>query len=546
MALAVSVYAEEPYYSVDGDTLYSGSVARIRALEVPVLQSPGYLLGSAGSDLVTSTMWGPEIRLTYLNESDTMGLSEGPWATVSEDTVFMSFGISLPWCESAPFLMSSYDGGETWSESWCITNDDTAVSAYHSFLHYYDNRLNVGGMSSRTQNDHYRNVYVKYSDDLGFVWSEPFFFFTRGQRYIGMQGGTSHKDTLLFAFYHGEDRDYNDIDSLKATHSFDNGETWSPLRNVSHHEHPFTAYYFHLRYCMGRVHLLYQDRSPTEGLTEIFYAFSDDWGESWSDAVIVSDDSSQHSQWSYLYASPEGILVASWYDYKYGSGESGFAGDILCRISTDNGETWGEEMQLTDHHEATASRSFINGNQIGMLWEDTRTGFFTPEFYFTESSDLGQTWTQELRLTDAPGLTGLPEMYFENNTVYLFWVDARDNPPFGLDIYFRRAEIIETLIGEGDTVQPNSMALSCYPNPFNSTTVLTLNGFEGGDAEIRIYGITGVLVKTLLTKEGRATWDATDNSGRKVSSGIYFAGVAIEKSVRTPRGAGTIKLLLLK
>jgi hypothetical protein len=55
--------------------------------------------------------------------------------------------------------------------------------------------------------------------------------------------------------------------------------------------------------------------------------------------VIVSDDSCQHSQWSYLYASPEGVLVASWYDYKYGSGGSGFAGDILYRISTDNGES---------------------------------------------------------------------------------------------------------------------------------------------------------------------------------------------------------------
>jgi hypothetical protein len=84
------------------------------------------------------------------------------------------------------------------------------------------------------------------------------------------------------------------------------------------------------------------------------------------------------------------------------------------------------------------------------------------------------------------------------------------------------------------------MALTCQPNPFNTTTLLTLNGLEGGDAEIGIYGITGVLVKTLLTKEGKAAWDATDNSGRKVSSGIYFAGVETQQKSRA------IKLVYLK
>jgi hypothetical protein len=177
---------------------------------------------------------------------------------------------------------------------------------------------------------------------------------------------------------------------------------------------------------------------------------------------------------------------------------------------------------------------------MGIVWEDTRTGFFTPELYFAESFDLGQTWTEELRLTDAPGLTSSPQLYFDDNRLFLFWKDARDNPPFGVEIYFRRAEIIETLIGEGDTVRPNSMALSCYPNPFNSTTVLTLNGFEGGDVTIRIYDILGGLTRTLSTREGKATWDATDNSGRKVSSGIYFA------RGKGAAGYSTAKLIYLR
>ncbi len=207
----------------------------------------------------------------------------------------------------------------------------------------------------------------------------------------------------------------------------------------------------------------------------------------------------------------------------FGVGGEGFAGDILYRISTDNGESWGEEMQLTDHHEASASRSFINGDHIGILWQDSRISFFAPEFYYTESFDLGQTWTEELRLTDAPGATSSPDLHLQEDRLYLFWTDARDNPPFIDDVYFRRGRVTQTSIAEGGVSLPDRLQLSSYPNPFNSSIILTLEGYKGGDAEIKIFDITGAHIKTLSTREGKATWDATDNAGRKVASGIYFA-----------------------
>ncbi|UCE64974.1 MAG: T9SS type A sorting domain-containing protein, partial [Candidatus Zixiibacteriota bacterium] len=87
--------------------------------------------------------------------------------------------------------------------------------------------------------------------------------------------------------------------------------------------------------------------------------------------------------------------------------------------------------------------------------------------------------------------------------------------------------------------------VNSYPNPFNSSTTITVNYLEGGDARIRIYDITGRLVKELETtnKEGgeiKAVWDATDNSGRRVSSGIYFA------RVKSDNYSSIKKLLYLK
>ncbi|RKX21015.1 MAG: hypothetical protein DRP26_00570 [Candidatus Zixiibacteriota bacterium] len=75
--------------------------------------------------------------------------------------------------------------------------------------------------------------------------------------------------------------------------------------------------------------------------------------------------------------------------------------------------------------------------------------------------------------------------------------------------------------------------------------MITLNHVKGGEACLEIYDITGRLVKKLqqgVETNGRVNfvWDATDNSGNKVSSGVYFA------KALTPQDVKTVKLLYLK
>ena len=67
----------------------------------------------------------------------------------------------------------------------------------------------------------------------------------------------------------------------------------------------------------------------------------------------------------------------------------------------------------------------------------------------------------------------------------------------------------------------------CYPNPFNSSTQIRFGIPEAGSVTLKIYNINGELVKTLVDGNMSAgfhqvTWNATDNSGNKISSGIYF------------------------
>ena len=70
-----------------------------------------------------------------------------------------------------------------------------------------------------------------------------------------------------------------------------------------------------------------------------------------------------------------------------------------------------------------------------------------------------------------------------------------------------------------------------YPNPFNPTTTINFNVQMDGPVTLKIYDITGRLVRTLVNNEFRSAgnsggydvmWDGTDNFGSIVSAGLYL------------------------
>jgi len=525
------VDAQVPHYSPDGDTAYFGNNAILRARGIEQAPPAPALLGTAPDGRI-ATVWGPEVRVT-----DQGSLASNPSAVAFGDSIFVSYSIHLDW-GIAPFLKMSSDRGQTWGPPWCITNDDTASQAVFSGMGYHDGRIIVTGRTIWSDDHPYVNYDSKYSGDGGHLWSQPYFFLAPyWQPTVGRSGGLAVADTFLFAFEHGESWIGYRVDSLKTAASFDNGELWGPLRQAVHINN--SNYEFWLGYSLVRIHLLYQ-YSPY--YTEVYYSHSDDWGQTWTEPVLISDGIIDHSQWPGLFASSEGRLIATWFDYKYGAGPSGFTGDILYRVSEDNGETWGPELRLTQNHNATASQAFIEGNLVGVVWQDHRFGFNSPELYYAESPDLGQTWSEELRLTDAPGFRGYQRLYLnrEDSDLFLFWSDARDNPPFGYEIYFRKAEVVVGIEEREKGELPDRISSSSYPNPFNSSTSITIWGLKGGTGKLNIYDICGGFIRTLEVRDGKASWDATDNARKKLGCGVYFA------RVETPQGKATIKLLLLK
>ncbi len=84
------------------------------------------------------------------------------------------------------------------------------------------------------------------------------------------------------------------------------------------------------------------------------------------------------------------------------------------------------------------------------------------------------------------------------------------------------------------------------PNPFNPTTTVEYSVGQPGQVFVRIYDVTGRIVRTLVdgdvaaARDYQVRWNGQDDSGRSVPSSIYFC------RVETATGAATQKLTLLK
>ena len=78
-------------------------------------------------------------------------------------------------------------------------------------------------------------------------------------------------------------------------------------------------------------------------------------------------------------------------------------------------------------------------------------------------------------------------------------------------------------------IAPESFTLiSNFPNPFNLSTTISFTLSAPGFTELSVYNMAGQQVKRLLYKNlsagsHTALWDGCDDSGKTVSSGVYFS-----------------------
>jgi hypothetical protein len=112
-------------------------------------------------------------------------------------------------------------------------------------------------------------------------------------------------------------------------------------------------------------------------------------------------------------------------------------------------------------------------------------------------------------------------------------------------LYCASAETVVTGVGEGggDDDAPDAPPVAFilnqnFPNPFNPRTTMEYSILETGLVNLSIFDVSGRLVRTLVNEpktagKYRTTWNARDNSGREVASGVYFVRLVSAGEMKT-------------
>jgi hypothetical protein len=475
-----------------------------------------------------STIWGTDQRLSYT----TMERIHDPEIAVWGNYVYVVWWNVHDVLED---LARSTDLGQSWEPQRRITSDSISVG-YLPQIAVWDSSVYVvyrgGGWGN--------GAYLSKSTDYGVTWdSRPIYYSARNYAETPTVVARRNRVYCTFSIEVDFVPPNQDWDQY-LYRSTDYGNTWCDTFFVSDSIYSGIGPDMTIN-CIGRepdpyLHIIRQIGTTNNSTQEIFYQKSNDGGETWSSAIMISGNDTIDSQWPQISAWGDSKVIATWMDYKYTN--QGWTGDAFIARSTNNGDSWSIPIPLTSSHLVKSCDINASGDTVVLAYDEGPLEGYK-RIYTNVSFDGGENWQGPMLVSDS-----LPLAYRVESCValgggyaHVAWGDARDlgGQAGDVEAYYDRGCLDSNSQGiswDEEGPKPEGIAPKAYPNPFNSATAITLTGAE--QAEIAIYDITGRLISTLHTVGGQAFWDAG-----AYSSGLYFARASGDK-------ATTIKLVLMK
>jgi subtilisin family serine protease len=141
-----------------------------------------------------------------------------------------------------------------------------------------------------------------------------------------------------------------------------------------------------------------------------------------------------------------------------------------------------------------------------------------------------------------------------NQSVSLRFRIQTDSADQADGVYFDDIEFISiesTLDVKNEERLPNDFRLSQnYPNPFNPTTNINYQLPVNSYVTLKVYNLLGQEVATLVNEiQGagfkQVVWNATNNFGNKVTSGVYFYRIDIRENSQSGKSYTEVKKMLI-
>jgi hypothetical protein len=141
------------------------------------------------------------------------------------------------------------------------------------------------------------------------------------------------------------------------------------------------------------------------------------------------------------------------------------------------------------------------------------------------SRDLGQTWVEEVRLTDALNWSCNPSLASDGNYLHLFWFDLRDDPNNIVgEIYYKRKDLSSMVDEKLVHSLPTAFVLDVYPNPFHEWIELRYRPKKEG-IRVRMYDVTGKEVAYSVMKNNPGNMKMVAEG---LSCGVYLVKLKAE------------------
>jgi hypothetical protein len=259
------------------------------------------------------------------------------------------------------------------------------------------------------------------------------------------------------------------------------------------------------------IHVVWYDGYTVGvGNWNIFYKRSTDRGLTWSANVNLSNNQSSISYNPAIAVSGFYVHVA-WYDNQDGNFEEHYI------RSTDGGMTWNSKIRLANNTASSLHRSIAaSGSNVHFVWFDNRDN--NDEIYYKNSTDGGDTWSADVRLSNTAGESYNPAVAVSGSVVHVAWQDSTAG---NWEIYYKRSTNGGTSWG-ADTRLTNNSAISNFPTLAVSGSTVHIAWVDYRNGAGNIYYKRSV--------NGGANWGA-DTRLTKSNDQNYWPSLAVNGSV---------------
>lgn len=208
--------------------------------------------------------------------------------------------------------------------------------------------------------------------------------------------------------------------------------------------------------CSGSNVYVIWDDLRNGGYYEICYKISPDGGRTWTDDIQFTIPDTYNSDAPLIGVNGSNLHVV-WTDHRDGNRE------IYYKNSTDNGETWGSEQRLTNYASGSDKTRGIavDGDNIHVTFVRYVGSWVV---YYMHSTDGGITWNNPIPLSD--GMDEEGRIAVDGNNVHVIWSEGKDGDG---EVYYRNST-------DGGDVWNPEIRLTSFPNRDEGMSIAACNG----------------------------------------------------------------------